>query len=182
VLARCRVAAHLHPSPANLAMALTAVATSHALPNLGHVTPAVAPSRHTLPTAGELRLPMCYRYWTVPRVAMAGATPRPSGVVPPRRMPRVPNHYSVTPWIWGYKISFLLSSKFRCYSSLSHSSFSPSLPLLIRVSLISEGLFILFFPKHVSYEMLHHVEPQIFFELLHMVDLVWIWNLIWIWI
>jgi hypothetical protein len=30
----------------------------------------------------------------------------------------------VTPWIWGYKISFLWPSKFRCYSSLSHSSFS----------------------------------------------------------
>jgi hypothetical protein len=33
---------------------------------------------------------------------------------------------SVTPWIWGYKISFLWSSKFRCYSSLSHSSFTLS--------------------------------------------------------
>jgi hypothetical protein len=59
-----------------------------------------------------------------------------------------------------YKISFLLSSKFRCYSSLSHSSFSPPLPLLIRVSLISEGLFILFYPKHMSHEMLHHIEPK----------------------
>jgi hypothetical protein len=71
----------------------------------------------------------------------------------------------VTPRIWGYKISFLLSSKFKCYSSLSHSSFSissfsPPLPLLIRVSLISEGLFILFFPKHMSHEMLHHIEPK----------------------
>jgi hypothetical protein len=43
---------------------------------------------------------------------------------------------------------------------------------LIRVSLISEGLFILFCPKHMSHEMLHHVEPQLFFELLHMFDLV----------
>jgi hypothetical protein len=34
---------------------------------------------------------------------------------------------SVTPWIWGYKISFLWSSKLRCYSSLSHSSFTLSL-------------------------------------------------------
>jgi hypothetical protein len=43
---------------------------------------------------------------------------------------------------------------------------------LVRVSLISEGVFTLFLAKHVSHEMLHHVEPQIFFELLHMVDLV----------
>jgi hypothetical protein len=55
---------------------------------------------------------------------------------------------------------------------LSLSSFSPSLPLLIRVSLIIEGLFILFFPKHMSHEMLNHVEPQLFFELFHMFDLV----------
>jgi hypothetical protein len=47
-----------------------------------------------------------------------------------------------------------------------------SLSLLVRVSLISEGVFTLFLAKHVSHEMLHHVEPQIFFELLHMVDLV----------
>jgi sulfur relay (sulfurtransferase) DsrF/TusC family protein len=64
-----------------------------------------------------------------------------------------------------------------CYSSLSHSSFylslvSLSLSLLVRVSLISEGLFILFLTKQMSHEMLHHVEFQIFFELLHMFDLV----------
>ena len=40
--------------------------------------------------------------------------------------PRVSSH-AVTPWIWGYKISFLLSSKFMCYSSLSRSSFYLSL-------------------------------------------------------
>jgi hypothetical protein len=27
----------------------------------------------------------------------------------------------------------------------------------------------------VSYELLHHAEPKIFFELMHMFDLVWIW-------
>jgi hypothetical protein len=27
----------------------------------------------------------------------------------------------------------------------------------------------------MSHEMLHHAELQIFFELLHMLDLVWIW-------
>jgi hypothetical protein len=43
---------------------------------------------------------------------------------------------------------------------------------LVRVSLISEGLFILFLTKHMSHEMLHHVEFQIFFELLHIFDLV----------
>jgi hypothetical protein len=31
---------------------------------------------------------------------------------------------------------------------------------LIMVSLISEGLFILFCPKHMSHEMLHHIEPK----------------------
>jgi hypothetical protein len=51
-----------------------------------------------------------------------------------------------------------------CYSSLSHSSFSLSsfisISLLIRVSCISEGLFILFWPKHMSHGMLHHIEPK----------------------
>jgi hypothetical protein len=59
---------------------------------------------------------------------------------------------------------------------------SLSLFLLVRFSLISEGLFILFCQNNMSHEMLHHVELQIFFELLHMFDLVWIWNLNWIWI
>jgi hypothetical protein len=40
------------------------------------------------------------------------------------------------------------------------------------VSLISEGVFTLFLAKYASHEMLHHVEPQIFYELLHMFDLV----------
>jgi hypothetical protein len=63
----------------------------------------------------------------------------------------------------------LFSISLQC-PSLSSSSLS--LSLLVRVSLISEGVFTLFLAKHVSHEMLHHVEPQIFFELLHMVDLV----------
>jgi hypothetical protein len=45
-----------------------------------------------------------------------------------------------------------------------------SLSLLVRVSLISEGLSILFLTKQVSHEMLHHVEFQIFFELLHVAE------------
>jgi hypothetical protein len=56
--------------------------------------------------------------------------------------------------------------------SISLVSLFLSLSLLVRVSLFSEGLFILFLTKHMSHEMLHHVEPQIFFELLHMFDLV----------
>jgi hypothetical protein len=52
-----------------------------------------------------------------------------------------------------------------CYSSLYHFSFplslvSLSLSLLVRVSGISEGLFILFCRKHMSHEMLHHIEPK----------------------
>jgi hypothetical protein len=38
--------------------------------------------------------------------------------------------------------------------------------------LISKRLFILFCQNHMSHEMLHHVELQIFFELLHMFDLI----------
>jgi hypothetical protein len=55
---------------------------------------------------------------------------------------------------------------------LSLSLVSLSLFLFGRISLISEGLFILFFPNNMGHEMLHHVELQIFFELLHMFDLV----------
>jgi hypothetical protein len=51
---------------------------------------------------------------------------------------------------------------------------SLSLFTFARISLISEGLIVLFFQKHTSHEMLHHVELQIFFELLHMFELVWI--------
>jgi hypothetical protein len=56
--------------------------------------------------------------------------------------------------------------------SLSLVPLSLSLSLLVRISTNSEGLFILFFTKQMSHEMLHHVEFQIFFELLHMFDLV----------
>ena len=54
----------------------------------------------------------------------------------------------------------------------SLSSLSLSLFLLVWSSLISEGLFILFCQNNMSHEMLHHAELQIFFELLHMFDLV----------
>jgi hypothetical protein len=54
----------------------------------------------------------------------------------------------------------------------SLSSFSLSLFLLGRFSLISEGLIILFCQNSMSHEMLHHAELQIFFELFHMLDLV----------
>jgi hypothetical protein len=52
----------------------------------------------------------------------------------------------------------------------SLSSFT--LSFFCRIRLIWEGLFILFCPNHMSHEMLHHVELQVFFELLHMFDLV----------
>jgi hypothetical protein len=34
----------------------------------------------------------------------------------------------------------------------------------------------------MSHEMLHHAEFKYSFEVLHMVELIWIWNLNWIWI
>jgi hypothetical protein len=34
-----------------------------------------------------------------------------------------PRRVDVTPWIWGYKICFLISTKFRCYSLSSSLSF-----------------------------------------------------------
>ena len=34
----------------------------------------------------------------------------------------------------------------------------------------------------MSHEMLHHAEPKVFFELMHIFYYVWIWNLVCIWI
>ena len=55
---------------------------------------------------------------------------------------------------------------------LSLVPISLSFFLLSRFSLISEGLIIYFCQNYVSYELLHHVEPKIFFELMHMFELV----------
>jgi hypothetical protein len=33
----------------------------------------------------------------------------------------------------------------------------------------------------VSHDLLHHVEPKLFFDLMHKFKFVWIWNLVWIW-
>jgi hypothetical protein len=33
----------------------------------------------------------------------------------------------------------------------------------------------------MGYDMLHHAKLKIFFEVLHMVEFIWIWILIWIW-
>jgi hypothetical protein len=59
----------------------------------------------------------------------------------------------------------------------SPSLVSLSLFLFGRISLISEGLIILFCQNNMSHEMLHHAELQIFFELLHMFDLVCVGDL-----
>jgi hypothetical protein len=34
----------------------------------------------------------------------------------------------------------------------------------------------------MSHDMLHHAELKILFEVLHMFESIWIWNLFWIWI
>jgi hypothetical protein len=49
-----------------------------------------------------------------------------------------------------------------CVTLLYLTLVSLSLSLLIRVSCISEGVFILFCPKHMSHGMLHHIEPKYF--------------------
>jgi hypothetical protein len=48
---------------------------------------------------------------------------------------------TVTPWIWGYKISFLISTKFRCYT-------------------LSSSLSFLFFLKRENYFVLYYRKPS----------------------
>jgi hypothetical protein len=55
------------------------------------------------------------------KVVYAGST-RVAGAVS-SGLPQSASSCSVTPWIWGYKISFLISTKFRCYSLSSSLSF-----------------------------------------------------------
>jgi hypothetical protein len=55
---------------------------------------------------------------------------------------------------------------------LSLSLVSLSLFILARIKLIRRGINYLFCQNNVSHEMLHHAELKIFFELLHMFELV----------
>jgi hypothetical protein len=66
-----------------------------------------------------------------------------------------------------------------CYSSLSHFRFYLSLDslslfsLLSRISLKLEGFNYLFCCQNImSYDMLHHAELKIFFEVLHMFEFI----------
>jgi hypothetical protein len=42
----------------------------------------------------------------------------------------------------------------------------------LELSQLGEGLTIYFIKTYVSHEMLHHVEPKLFFFLMHMFELV----------
>jgi hypothetical protein len=55
---------------------------------------------------------------------------------------------------------------------LSHSLVSLSIFLLARIKLIRRGINCLFCQNNVSHELLHQVELKIFFELMHMFELV----------
>jgi hypothetical protein len=50
------------------------------------------------------------------------------------------------------------------------SLFILSLILLFRIKLIRRGVNYLFLQNYVSHEMLHHAEPELLFELMHMFE------------
>jgi hypothetical protein len=63
-----------------------------------------------------------------------------------------------------------MPTKFRCYLlslSIDFLSF-----FWLELSQLGEGLTIYFIKTYVSHEMLHHVEPKLFFCLMHMFELV----------
>jgi hypothetical protein len=77
----------------------------------------------------------------------------------------------VTPLIWGVKFlsNYLPNSG---VTLVSLSSLSLSLFLLATIKLIRRWINYLFCQNNMSHEMLHHAELKIFFELLHMFELV----------
>jgi hypothetical protein len=68
-----------------------------------------------------------------------------------------------------------MPTKFRCYLfSLSRLPLSLS-PFWLELCQLGERIIIYFVKTYVSHEMLHHVEPKLFFCLMHMFELVWIY-------